>query len=243
MNAVIRASARIPEGDLRKMFALHARAYAHATYAKFKRDLRQKHWSILLTGAAGEIQGYSSLEIFPAVRDKKPCRVLYSGDTLVAREQRRDYLLAIAFVQCIHRASQLFPGRELWWLLTSKGFRTYRFLPVYFKEFFPRHDVPTPMGRARFLRALGRRKFGKRFNPTTGIIVPGRTGDYLAGAEAEIPRAKLDDPHVRYFIQRNPGYRRGEELMCLARLAANNIRRDIYRRFLASPRVTWEGGA
>ena len=29
-----------------------------------------------------------------------------------------------------------FPHHDLFWFLISKGFRTYRFLPVFFKEFF-----------------------------------------------------------------------------------------------------------
>jgi hypothetical protein len=222
------------------MFELHSATYAHTGLEKFKRDLNEKQWSILLMDDQGRIQGYSSVEIFEAVRNHVPCRVLYSGDTLVVKEHRQDYLLAVAFVHCIHRVTQLFKGEDIWWLLTTKGFRTYRFLPVYFKQFFPRYDAPMPGDLAEFLDALGRRKFGNRFNSQTGIAKAGTEGDCLSDDEAGIPKAKTVDPHVSYFVERNPRYAMGDELVCLARLSEANLKTGVYQRFLSSSRVSWE---
>ena len=56
----------------------------------------------------------------------------------------------------------------LYWYLISKGYRTYRFLPVFFREFYPRHDVATPPVEAAVLYALGRRKFGDSYDGANG---------------------------------------------------------------------------
>src|SRR5438270_7861564 len=44
--------------------------------------------------------------------------------------------------------STLFPYTTL--------FRSYRFLPLFFHEFYPRHDVPTPAWAREVLDTLGR---------------------------------------------------------------------------------------
>ena len=44
----------------------------------------------------------------------------------------------------------------LYWFLISKGFRTYRYLPLFFREFYPRSDHPTAEEPLRIVTALGR---------------------------------------------------------------------------------------
>ena len=50
------------------------------------------------------------------------------------------------------------PRAEFYWFLISKGYKTYRFLPLFFREFYPRHDAPTPAWAKEILDALGRHK-------------------------------------------------------------------------------------
>ena len=39
----------------------------------------------------------------------------------------------------------------------------------------------------------------------------------------ELPDSRLHDPHVRFFVERNPGHARGDELCCLAPLTRQNF--------------------
>ncbi len=39
----------------------------------------------------------------------------------------------------------------------------------------------------------------------------------------EVPEGRLADPHVAYFLERNPGWVRGDELICLTEIAEGNL--------------------
>ncbi|MEQ1748451.1 MAG: hypothetical protein ABL974_03455 [Prosthecobacter sp.] len=49
-----------------------------------------------------------------------------------------------------------------------------------------------------------------------------RSSGPLKAALAEVPEARQDDPHVRYFLERNPAYAEGDELVCLAEVSLAN---------------------
>jgi hypothetical protein len=54
---------------------------------------------------------------------------------------------------------------------------------------------------------------------------------------AEVTPARLRDPFVRFFHERNPGHVRGEELCCLAPLTRENFTPAAYRVIGAEPAV------
>jgi hypothetical protein len=39
----------------------------------------------------------------------------------------------------------------------------------------------------------------------------------------QIPDGRGDDPHIRFFLQRNPGHGHGDELVCLCELSHDNL--------------------
>ena len=125
------------------------------------------------------------------------------------------------------------PGRCFWLLLTS-GFRTYRFLPVFWREFFPRFDAPTPAGMARLLHELASRQFGSQFDARTGIVRFEHPQRLRPGLK-EIPAGRADDPHVAFFLSHNPGHDRGDELVCLTEITVDNLTRAGQRMMRPPP--------
>jgi hypothetical protein len=105
--------------------------------------------------------------------------------------------------------------------LTS-GFRTYRFVPVFFRLFYPRFDASTPADVQELLDALSTERFGPHYDSRTGTVrfpTPQRRRDRLAG----VPNGRHADPHVRFFLERNPGHLAGDELVSLTSLAPDNL--------------------
>ena len=110
------------------------------------------------------------------------------------------------------------PG-PVWWLLLTSGFRTYRFLPVFWREFWPRWDAPEPPA---LLDALARERLGPAYRSDLGIArFPAPQA--LRRELAEVPEGRLADPHVAFFLDRNPGWPHGDELVCLTEIAASNL--------------------
>jgi hypothetical protein len=115
----------------------------------------------------------------------------------------------------------LSPGRCFWLLLTS-GFRTYRFLPVFWREFFPRFDRSTPPELHRLLYQLANERFGAQFDAPAGVVRFAHPQQLAAGLET-VPPGRERDPHTVFFLARNPGHAQGDELACLTELCQENL--------------------
>ena len=123
--------------------------------------------------------------------------------------------------------------RRLFWFLISKGYRTYLYLPVFFHAFYPRVGAPTPRFERELIDRLGALKYPRDFNPRTGVIEFAESHGHLKPELAHVPAHRREHPHVRFFLQRNPGYVRGHELVCVAEISPANLKERARRMVLA----------
>jgi len=203
------------------MFQLLTRHFEGVTPEQFSRDLAEKNLALLLEREE-VVVGFSTLLAYTTTFEGESVNVIYSGDTIVAPEAWGSTALPRAWVAGVDALrAQLPPGRCFWLLLTS-GFRTYRFLPVFWREFFPRCDAIAPPATRRLLNQLARKRFGPQFDASTGIVRFQRSQRLRAGLE-KIPRSREQDPHVSFFLSRNPGHANGDELVCLTELRLENL--------------------
>ncbi len=72
--------------------------------------------------------------------------------------------------------------------------------------------------------SIARTKFGSQYVPARGILHPRRCPTALQADFAGLEDRQLQNPHVRFFLAQNPGYARGEELVCLCELSHQNLR-------------------
>ncbi len=207
--------------DRGAMFDLFARCFEGARRTSFEADLEEKNQVLLLEDAGG-LQGFSTLLFYRAEDRGETLNVVYSGDTIVAPEAWGSSVLASAWIAAVKRLHRRRPAARLVWLLIASGYRTYRFLPVFWREFFPRHDRPTPSGVADLLTRLAGERFGDAFDPRTGIVRFAEA-QVLASELRGIPAERLRNPHVAFFDRANPGHPRGDELVCLTELADSNL--------------------
>jgi hypothetical protein len=206
------------------MFALMVRHYANVRREAFDADLNDKRWVIQLSNpATGRLCGFSTQVLVETVVGSRPVKALFSGDTVVDRDHWGDSSLAHVWGRLALSLIDAHDGTDLYWFLVSKGYRTYRFLPVFFREFYPRNDRPTPPAAMQALDTLARCRFATRYDAEAGLIRAQSQHDRLRRGVAEITPARLRDPHVRYFVERNPGHAQGDELCCLAPLARSNF--------------------
>jgi hypothetical protein len=117
------------------------------------------------------------------------------------------------------------PDTPLYWLLISKGLRTYKYLPTCFIEYYPHWQNETPQNISQLMNQLGKYRFNEFYNPDTGIVSARENGQYLK--DEFQPSIKTDKPYESFFYNKNPGYMKGDELLCLTRLSLENILPDI----------------
>jgi hypothetical protein len=210
--------------DRDDMYAVMNRHYENVWRAQFDADLSEKDWIIRLTEeGTGRLCGFSTQRLLSLSVDGRPVRVVFSGDTIVAREHWGTTALPVAWGRLAFSIMEQHPAKELYWFLISKGFRTYRFLPLFFNEFYPRHDRDTPLEVRAVIDAVAQVKYPGRYDQTTGLIRATVTSDRLRPDLGEATDARRRDPHVEFFHKRNPRHVNGDELCCLAPLTRQNF--------------------
>jgi hypothetical protein len=221
---------RITPAQRNGMFALMERHYDNVCRNRFNADLDEKDWVILLRDRdTGAIGGFSTQMLLDVEAAGRPIKALFSGDTIVDRDRWGDSALSHVWGRLALSLIDRQGGAALYWFLISKGYRTYRFLPVFFHEFYPRYDSPTPTWASDAIDALALYKYPDDYEPQHGVIRAGPAKDRLRRGVADIGTERLRDPHVRFFAARNPGHVRGDELCCIAPLTRENFTAAAYR--------------
>jgi hypothetical protein len=202
------------------MFTLLTSHFVGVDRTTFERDLDEKSCAILLEDGASRLRGFSTMVAYESHAAGRSVWVVYSGDTIIDRAWWGTPALARTWVRAVR---QLAPANvpEVYWLLLTSGFRTYRFLPVFFRDFYPRYDSRACRERG-LLSALARERFGPQYDDATGIVRLTKP-QVLAHDLITLPPGRLTDPHVAFFLARNPGFVGGDELACLARIDDSNL--------------------
>jgi hypothetical protein len=218
------------------MFALMERHYANVHRDIFDTDLAEKPWVILITDPArGELCGFSTQMLLDVVADRRPVKALFSGDTIIDRKHWGDPALAHVWGRLALSLIDAYPSAEIYWFLISKGYKTYRFLPLFFHEYYPRLDDPTTPWVRTVIGALARSRYPDDYDAEAGVIRAGPWQYRLREGVADVTAERLRDANVRFFHERNPGHYRGDELCCLAPLTRANFTPAAYRVIGSEP--------
>ena len=214
-----------------KLFEPFARHYDGADADTFASDLAKKTHIIILRNQHQDICGFSTLCVDEHVTNDQTYRIFFSGDTIVEPEYWGTPVLQTAWLRLV---GQLLRDEALpaYWLLTSKGHRTYRLLPLWFKTWFPSHRNDHVLSSlAGLAHSLGRSRYGQAYDPETSVIYKNGAGDRLNTRLAHVPPKDARRKDVRFFLEQNTGFAKGDELLCLAELKLDNLTRFSRRAF------------
>ncbi|HZF08706.1 MAG TPA: hypothetical protein VFE33_07960 [Thermoanaerobaculia bacterium] len=222
LRSRVLAVADLTAAEIAALYGLFDETFV-ALPERFERDLAQKDRVILLEDAAtGTLQGFTSLLLYETEAAGRRLSVVYSGDTVVRPAFWGTPELPRAWFRTISTWTDGL-RQPLYWLLITSGYRTYRFLPVFFREFYPCHDRPTPALEQALLDQLATERFGLEFDRERGIVRFAEGATPLRAGAGEATSGRRKDPHVDFFFRRNPGQERGDELVCLARIHPDNL--------------------
>lgn len=209
--------------DAQRMYNLFQDFYQNTTVEIFTRDLNGKDWVILLRDRESKtIQGFSTLACYASLFKENPIGVVYSGDTIIHPAYWRSFELPRVWGRTVLEVGERLP-KPLYWLLISSGYKTYRFLTVFFKEYYPRYDRSTPPETQELIHHLAHERFALDYYPELGIVRFSKGATPLRVGVAEINDVRLKDPHVAFFVAKNPGHTLGDELVCLTHVHPDNF--------------------
>jgi len=201
------------------MYALFSTYFLGTDRGVFEQDLSEKDGVILLRDEpSGGIQGFST---FMWLRVDNTV-AFFSGDTIIDREFWGDSVLSRMWAQIAFAEAGRHPEAKMYWFLICSGYKTWRFLPVFFRQFYPNPETETPAHIQNVIDTLGRRKFGDQY---ADGIVRLRHATPLRRGVAEITEERLRDPQIAFFARMNPGHANGDELACLTEISRANLTR------------------
>jgi hypothetical protein len=229
--------ADLGEADRRAMYALYRRYYDASTWTLFAADLAAKDHALLLRDETGAVQGFSTLAVYERAFGDRAVRVIFSGDTIVDERHWGQQALAFAWLRLAGSIRAARPEVPLYWLLISKGHRTYRYLPAFSRAFLPSPDAGTAADLGALRDFLARDRFGADYDAAAGVVRFAAPRGHLRAEYAQVPDAHRRLPEVAFFLDRNPGYARGDELVCVCELAAATLRPLARRAFAGALRA------
>ena len=231
LTALVRQRHEIGDDEIAAMYRVYAQYYDAACPARFQADLADKDCIIELRDGPA-LKGFSTLARMEFAGPDGPSRALFSGDTIIDRDYWGEQVLAQAFCRFAGTLKAERPHMPLYWFLISKGYRTYRYLSLFARDYFPNPERPTPAPMQAAIDALARTRFGDAYRAPLGLVRFDESHGHLKPQWATIRDSVRRRAEVRFFLERNPRYHLGEELCCIAALEADNLRSYARKAFL-----------
>ncbi|MEN9362181.1 MAG: hypothetical protein RL095_3716 [Verrucomicrobiota bacterium] len=203
------------QADAAELFALFAQVYDAVDESRFRDDLAAKDDVICFRDETGQLRGFSTQVIHRCGE----VRLLFSGDTVIDPACWGSQALARAWCAYAGRR-QREEASPLFWLLLSKGWRTYLYLPLFFRNYLPHPSQTAPAEWLTLRDAACRQLFGAAWLPELGIL---RFPESLGQLKPDFARPRRSSPEINFFLQLNPGYAEGDELVGLAPIAPGNM--------------------
>jgi hypothetical protein len=206
------------------MWELFERYYGGVSREQFRADLAGKTHVILCRDGQGRIGGFSTIDVCDHSFRDQNVGVLFSGDTVIRHEYWGRNDLAFRWIRFASMVKAQRPHQPLYWLLIVKGHRTYRYLSAFGRRYYPAPDWPTPCDIRLLMESLASTRFGDAYVQDEGVIRYSTTRGYLKAPWSIVPENVRLRREVSFFLERNPGYRNGDELVCLLEVCRDNCK-------------------
>lgn len=219
------------------MFGLLSIEFLGMRREDFIRDLEEKDVVVLLRREScdGEIVGFSTLMLLDLPIANRKVKAVFSGDTTVLPEFRTSGGIGIEIGRYFMKALKAFSEHEIYYVLISKGWRTYKVLPFFFKTYAPKHDMPTSIHDKAVMDAFGSVKYPGDYDPDQGLIMFSKETQRLIPGSIDAVPPHDPDVHTMFYLQKNPTYLSGTELVCVGRVQVENFAAPLTRLLKTTP--------
>ena len=171
----------LSEAQIAQLYTLYQTYYGGTTPELFCRDLQEKDQILILQDNQTPI-GFTTLKIIRSQHQNQPIRAIFSGDTIIHHQYWGSQTLPLAWCELVGKIQAQEPHIPLYWLLIVKGDRTYRYLNVFSKQYYPNRKTPTPPEIQSLINQLARERFGAHYHPQRGIVHYPQSQGHLAEA-------------------------------------------------------------
>jgi hypothetical protein len=218
-------SLSINEIEIKRMYFLMQENYDYILFENFKKDLINKDYVGLLIDNNNTIQGFTTYALNPKNYSHKKYNILFSGDTVIAEDFTGTQELTKGWGKTVGFFIKKYPQKKLLWYLMSKGYKTYLYLPFFFQKYYPaleksRNDIRLK----KIINEFSNLIYPDCWEEKLGII---KFKNKLGQVKEKHISKSIDkkNKHIDFFLEKNPGYIDGDELVCMAEVDIDNLLR------------------
>lgn len=226
---------QIDTDRLKAMYSIYEQYYENTKFSIFADDFKNKSGAIVIFNSkTDEIVGFSTVAVQHFYLNGKDYTVLFSGDTVIMKEFWGARTLQSTMLKLMIKLRIRYPFNELYWLLISKGYKTYLLLANNYYAYYP-----NVMGDNEHLSTVIEHYcenfFGEYYDREVGLLNFGDDYQPLKGEIAPITEEmKVKNPKINFFEEKNPTWTIGTELPCIGRLGWKDLAR-YPARFITKP--------
>lgn len=206
-----------------RMYTLMAEFYDDTGEEVFRRDFLDKDYCLALYNESDSLVGFTTQKVMEIELGDKTVHGVFSGDTIIHKEYWGDLELFKIWAPFWFDYAEKYD--EFYWFLICKGYKTYRMLPLFFNEFYPNFRKETPEYEKSLIDAYAGKLYAGEYNPENGVIEYRSVKDRLKEGVADVGERQMKNRDIEFFCRANPGYIRGNDLACIARLDKRLLRK------------------
>jgi len=215
---------KVTLSQLLEMHSLFVRYYNNADLETFIKDMEKKAGVFVLEDSETKnIVGFSTWDELSITVAGKSSIGIFSGDTVVDKKYWGNKTLQKAFVKRLFKLKLKRPDRNIYWLLISKGYKTYLLLANNFPKHYPNYKRESKRLESvvdQYCNEL----YPSAYRDDDRLLDFGQEYQSLKGGVAEITdEMKKENPKIKHFEDLNPSWRQGTELPCVGEVTINMI--------------------
>jgi len=216
---------KVKELDIDRMFALMDENYNHVSRDIFLKDLYEKDYVGILT-FDDIIHGFTTYAINPKNSGTDSYNILFSGDTIISPEYWGSQILMQSWCRTVGTLISKEPAKKWYWYLLSKGHRTFMYLPLFFADYYPSPSGTKDQSFKEVARKCSIAFYGEEYIKEEGVVVFKQKLGELKKEHIEATYAKKKSTYASFFLERNPGFHKGDELVCVTEISRENMVRS-----------------
>ena len=219
-------SKNLTQSSIERMYCIMEQNYSSISFPSFKNDLKNKQFIGLLKDIGNQIQGFTTYAINPFGLGNSEYNILFSGDTIISPPYWGSQELAKVWCTTVGGLISGIPEKQWYWFLLSKGHRTYLYLPLFFKKYYPAVNKSEQADLFPIINKCADAMYGSNWKPKKKVITFDKSHGELKKIHAETTLKKVkSNVHIDFFLRRNPGFENGDELTCMTELSIDNMKR------------------
>lgn len=216
--------------ELKKMYSIYEKYYDNTRYSIFETDFLAKTGVFLIRKPKNrEIVGFSTVTECDIKVGSKTHHAFFSGDTVIEKEYWGSRALQRAMYRFLVQFKMRYPTQPVYWMLISKGFKTYLLLANNYYSYYPNLDNQNNH-LEEIVEAYCEQYFSKYYNSDTKLLDFG--DDYQPLNENVAPitdEMRAESAKIAFFEQKNPTWATGTELPCIGEITWRDIGQYVER--------------